>query len=210
MWVICLSAEQSADKELIQRISRSLKQVMADRPVLLIRFPFQLNKEVQSLETISSGRFLSSHLNEAGIAVVNIEGTDRELLRVDDGVLKSNSMTWVANLLKQGILVSLSLTATDQNQLVCASLEGIVSVLTEAKLEIDALIFINKELKRRISVDGEPVSTLKLGHSALNSRVLDENVIDDLPKLSNTKVYITSPIALLSKTLDKSTLIAFS
>ena len=212
MWVICLSAEQTADRELIQRLSRALIQVRKERSVLLLRLPSRREKLFDALATKARGRALSSHLNEEGIAVVNVEGTDRQVLKIkEEGGLQVD-FKWISQLLDQGILVSLSLIASDGDVFDEVSLSEFVAQLKlfESAPDFDALILINKQQKRRILLDDEPVSSIKADHEAINSRVLDENIIRYLPELAEHKVYLTSPIALLSKGLSMSTLLVFS
>lgn len=210
MWVICLSAEQTANKELIQRLSRSLVQVCKERSVLLLRLPVEADGVCDFLETRARGRFLSSYLNEEGVAVISVEGTDKQTFQVDETGKVEAKLAWISKILGQGIVVSLSILASSETGIKSASLASVMKEFKKSGPSIEALILLNKSNKRRIFVGDEAVNSVNFGDSTLDSRVLDENIIHYLSGFSEFKVYITSPIALLSKELSMSTSIVYS
>ncbi|MEM0963831.1 MAG: hypothetical protein AAGK21_14990, partial [Bacteroidota bacterium] len=109
-------------------------------------------REAVERATRELNRQLAHELNEAGVPVVRVAGTDRGLLAAGDDV-RVGRVGWLQTLVGQGVTVVVAALAMDGETVVEVDAARSVSLLAAA-LDLPPLALSNRSLSEDVTLDG--------------------------------------------------------
>ncbi len=207
MTIIYLSAVQTADQNLLQALCRSVSELAKKGSLLLLR-EAALNGDgmPDAALTLARAKYLAGQLNESGVAVVSVEGSDRGLFKFPDGdSLRLGKQTWLTDLLDKRIVVSLSLLGKTPSGKVRPVPIEVLDTLGLNVSSNNSLVMLHPKGKARVEINGVQQNELSISQFIVELALLESNYLKSIKQLVNLDIRVTNTIGLLSDNIERST-----